>query len=219
MDHESRRAPDLQAAIAGRVRELRIGRRCRMDELAEAARRFGFGWGARTVAKIETRRRALAVEEMIAVALAFEVQVSDLLPTAGDLQITSSLSMAAEDVRALYRGRFHRATSKSPSLAPDLRDPAEPGRLALMERAAQRQAERKAAHRLSGLIGRPVSPVDVVAGSWELWGEGVSLTDRRNQLSRTGAPSRSLQSQRGHVTQRLVEELAEHMSTTKEVER
>lgn len=103
------RATDVTRHIARRVRELRRQRGWSGEKLAARVE----GWTTGNVGKLETgRRERLSVDELIAVAAAFGVAPSDLLPDFAPVTAEAQLNAAL----AAIHGALHAIASTRPSI-------------------------------------------------------------------------------------------------------
>lgn len=210
----------LQAVLGSRLRELREQAGRTQDEVAADVRQLGWRATRATIAKAETGRYRLDLEELLILSLALLVPVAEFVDGAewvavrdgaihGDAlrELLAGMSGADVDVRHLVNPKLDavRAGLSSIDWGQTIGDkttaaaavwPNAPFR-ALMnaEEDQNGEVEQKAARRLG------LHPFQVALLSRRLWGCGLS--ERRDQLT----PDGSGPTARGHVTRRLVAEL------------
>jgi transcriptional regulator with XRE-family HTH domain len=209
----------LHQVIGRRLRALRTAAGRLQEDVAAAARAWGFDWQRGTVAMIELGRRRVTAEELIALpaiardaglegfSLGEDVMVI-LSPLAGAPTLSPSGPLRSHHVELVPIG--HGRAPDTPEareirrLEPRLRHKqaeAEVFRIALESHG---DAETKAARVLG------VSPIVVAMAAQRRFRQ--SLTAQRDAVAagREGIGSidpRRLQARRGHITRQLVEEL------------
>jgi transcriptional regulator with XRE-family HTH domain len=222
----------LHLAIGEQLRNLRLERGARQDDVAAWARKIGLKWTRATVALLEAGRRQLSLGEFLALPLVLAAdpnqplppRLTDFVPSDAWLWITPGLGASSERLRDMLQGK------NSPGLGPLLYYVPRGGRaprrqvsgegnseIFVSSRAStgirvRRQlnidvldeADRKVARKLR------VSPSKVAEWAHKLWGHSLSV--ERDQLasdkSHDTTSPRALQAIRGHVTRELIERLA-----------
>lgn len=220
-------APDLGAAVGARIRELREQRGMSQDDLASRARVAGLDWDQAKVSRIEAGERRVTLEELFILSLRLPVQLLDLVPDVGWIQLSPTLNIQARALRALLRGLdggdlrggtdwidSAARASVAELIAPQARRevveevtarvwPAAPLDAVIdAAEAMHGDAEQKGARRLG------VDKFELALRARRLWGR--SLTEERNRrLDADGHGSK--QALRGHITRTLLAELRETM--------
>jgi transcriptional regulator with XRE-family HTH domain len=124
----------LAVVVGQRLRTLRENAKCRQDDLAAVARRWGLQWTRATVAGIETGRRGLSFEEFVILPrvlrdlrspnqpfhddLPFELV--DILPNAGWIELSKETRVQAKALKAILQAQA-RTTQLSDFDTPELR--------------------------------------------------------------------------------------------------
>lgn len=106
VEHTSE-APDATGTVRQRVKELRGRRGWTAAELGSRLSKLGVPWDRSIVANFENgRRRAVSVQELIGLALVFDVAPVNLLVPLNDgpVQLTPTRAEPAIDVREWFRG-------------------------------------------------------------------------------------------------------------------
>jgi Helix-turn-helix domain len=225
----------IDQAIGQRLREVRLEKGLRQDQVATAARQVGLGWTQSTVAAIEGGNRALSLGEwfllpvviMIATgSFANRIELADLLPASGWVAVSEASNADVEVLRAALAGRLT-ADDRRPFAdfdTPYTRDvkagmrqfnaqvrkllPLWPGMSIGGYGDAQKAARGDAERKAARKLGVHALQLSVAAhGRY-----GRSFTDERDARVAEQAPEdaspRSLQALRGHVTRALIAELA-----------
>jgi hypothetical protein len=184
----------IQAVVGRRLRSVRGDRK--QEELARAMQDLGLDWDRSTVAALEIGRRALRLDELLLVCVAYETSLAALLegePT----------EMAMLGPRTVSVGVVHRIVAGTE------RSDAEEDIDRVLARVASRsipsEADRHAARQLGVSVSR------VVVSSEELWGRRLE-TERDRRLSGRQLEGRGF---RGHVTRELLGELRDHIERDK----
>lgn len=216
----------------------------RQDEVARKARDWGLKWTRSTVAAVENGLRSLDLREAVALVPALGLELADLFAGEEWVKYSPAGRVRASAVAAYLSGRcgdvdedrdFHTpavleanmaAQERMARNAPEYYDryreywrEASDEDMVRAEAAAGGEAESRAAKTegLLQLIGGDPMWVSVLAH--RLW--GCSLTDRRDHLvaeaANEGASRGRLQALRGHVTRRLIAELAEAAAFEEEI--
>lgn len=211
----------MQAAVGQRIRDIRSERGLTQDALASALHRHGVGWNRSMLAKVERGERRPLLEELLLVAWALSVPVSELLPAEGALVLTEEATIDARAARVLLSGwdpaawatlqvgqldvPFHESLRQRHGGDVGAAHPVQVQAPAFAaDLAADEEAERRAAKRLK------VDPAAVAAAAHKAWGRTLS-TERERRVSmqtEPGMSDRSRQALRGHVTRQLEKELA-----------
>jgi transcriptional regulator with XRE-family HTH domain len=214
----------LLTAIGARLRTLRETAGRRQEDVAFAARRWGFPWTRIAVAQIELGRRRVSVEEWLLLpailqeALGCSVTWADLMPIEERCALNRETwawppflshlvdrqgQVAVEDEELIERPvtRQIRALNAMEVLGRRLWPHGAPlETIQAAASAAQGEAERKAAYTLRA------TPQAVALAAIRAWGR--SLTAERDARLADGPTSaRSRQAFRGHVTRTLYKEL------------
>lgn len=225
-------ALSLRQWVGRAVRRLREQHGQRQDDVARSARQLGLTWTASKIAALERGDKALPAEELLLLPLVLadaqcgRPSLADLLPGSGIVRLGDTTAMPAVVLARVVRGEDVDITEvDSPSIREALTrvdcgadfermgsmlravkavaPGTTPRELVAAERAAG-DAERIAARRLD----LPFSVV--VAAALATWGHG--LTEERDtraaQRAGPGAPARTAQAARGHITRELYNELA-----------
>lgn len=220
----------LSALVGGRVRKLREERGWTQDQLAGHLRMIGLNWPRSTVAKLERGERAVSLEELLLVAMIFDLPIADLVPgTADEIALTPLSSVRAGDLSAFLRGEVtpHIRYLDSPLQREHVPRATEAMRrtmarlearwpklsakdLFAAEAAASGEVETKGAVRIG------VEPFDLAIAAQRLYGR--SLTAERDARVKdrgvTQTPA-SLRAVRGHVTRELLEEIKQEITESK----
>jgi len=205
------------------------------DNLAAAAQDVGFRWSRTTVASIETGRRDVTAEELLAYPLVLAIangeEVRPLPQLLGD-RLSLSTEMELLDVGELLRptesparseklysfrrplrwfvtdGDWRLAIEKYRPFWPEASDEV----LQKIVDDPAREAEHKAARRLG------ISPPEVMVLSHRLWGHGLT-TEREKRLkagpTQALAP-REIQARRGAITRALLTDLTDVLQEVEE---
>lgn len=181
----------LEAVVAANVRRLRISRGWSQADLHRALTAQGLRrWSAATVALVETgRQRADRLADLAALCSVFGVPLADLI--AGDDTIdTDTGAVPLCVIRDALAGRVDQPA-----------DPFQVDELHDVVRTTRR-------------LSTQFRPHDLMLASLDLFGRW-DFNAMRNEMVETedGADDdpRSIQARRGHVTRRLLEQLAEHI--------
>lgn len=207
--------------MAGNLKRIREASGRRQDDVAAEARRLGLTWTRSTVAALETGRRELKIEELVALpvilgsALGKPVTALDLYACGDAISLTPAVALSTQELaRALSGQRVsvrwlvdeERQRLIDEEL-PELADILSGFDDATVERAlvaGRGEAEAKAA----GSLG--VLPGLVGAVAVHLWGR--SLSDERDARAGSDGDARSLQARRGHATRALLAELRDELA-------
>ncbi|MEV1018144.1 helix-turn-helix transcriptional regulator [Micromonospora sp. NPDC049801] len=220
-------APPFAQALGARLREVREGRQPPMtaDQIAGAARFFGFPWHRTTVGQIERGRRVVTAAELLILPRIYAAPLRELLPQQ-TVWITDKTAVTSA---ALWRSIVDEAGRWWPDgpggwSTEAGRDSAQmtAAELTALVNAVQAatdgqwpqdarpehrttpdEAESKAAARLD------TTPQYVAYAARMTWGRGLS-DERDRRLGERGQPptdKRALQAARGHVTRALLKEL------------
>jgi transcriptional regulator with XRE-family HTH domain len=191
---------DYQAVLSRNLRRLRDERGMTQVELATMAGRMGMGWTIETVIAIEGGRRRLNFGEGLLVAGLLDSTLSKLAEPGEDEDVVvEGVTLPANAWRALLSDK--RTPAFLLNVAIDMH-----GRAVRAE--ARDDAERQAARRLG------MKPAELVELAHELWNDrGLTAERDRRLLEQVGKgpiskPAR--QALRGHITRRLLQELAEY---------
>jgi transcriptional regulator with XRE-family HTH domain len=127
-------SPALAFVVGQRLRVLRENAKCRQDDLAAVARRWGLPWTRATVAGIETGRRRLSFEEFVILPRVLRdlrspnqlsdddvpFELVDLLPEDGWIELTRDTRVQAKALKGILQAQA-RITQLSQFDTPDLR--------------------------------------------------------------------------------------------------
>jgi hypothetical protein len=225
-DNANRTMPTLSQVIGEGLRAMRAASRARQEDVALAARGAGLDWTRATVAAIENNRRALSIEEflilphVLADVTGEPVSLAELITTEwGAVELTERLVYEPADLRAmlvfvvarpwtpaerateaLVHALFTRPAREMLERVWPARSDAEYEAVA---REAAGETERAAAAKLQ------LRPLALSALAHRLWGRGLSAERDRRVAELGEASSRTVQARRGHVTRRLLAELAD----------
>lgn len=218
-----RNARALREVVGERVRTLRQNGDVRQEQLAEHARAVGLPWARSSVTTLEAGRRDLPLEEVVLLpsllsqATGAPVTLADLIPDAAELKLGrltvtgQQLRDALAGVAALPGPPEHGFLSEQGDLT-DLRH-RWPGldreHLAAAATRPTQEPDQKAARKLSKDLGWEVRPQSVAVAAQALWGR--TLAAHRDGLAgQTNLPDsrRGQQTALGHITRRLLTELA-----------
>lgn len=212
----------LRQALGAGLREVRKARGLKQEEAAALLRQHGLTtWIRGTVAQAEVGARRIALEEVLLLALAFEVSPADLVAGAPDdlVELSPGVRLTVAAMKALLSGNTaavqampERAVEITESLALAnrtsnfLAEVQRSGRAdpALVERAVASvgEAERHVARK----IGTSPEWVNLVA--LQRWDRTLSQErDLRLQERRPTASKGQLATLRGHITRELLTEL------------
>jgi len=214
----------FSAAVGRRVRALRDAHGVTADQVADAARRYGFAqWQRSTVALVESGRRGLSAEELVLLpeilskALGTRVRLGELLTESAEL--TPLAKITPEGFRRVLKGRpvgdellltaagVRQAFAASTERIKELRSTLPNVRVDLFERAeedAAGEAEQKAGRRL----GYNALQVSVAAHMTFKQGFTAERDARvAGRIDTRKASPRSIQAARGAVSRQLIEEL------------
>lgn len=209
--------PNVAQVVGGNVRNQRLLRGLRQDELATQLRDgFGLQWTRATVASVETGRRQVGLDELPQLCAALWNKPVDLFRGKGPVMLADGVKGQLVDVQKAILGEQNIQRSSLSWQPPrkshldDMREPGVIGRLAVRRvtigeivKASRGEAEMKAARKLG------VDAEVVATAALGLWKR--SLTEHRDAIVAEAAPAdaspRTLQAMRGRVTRELVEEL------------
>lgn len=110
----------FQHIISQSVKVLRERARATQKGLAERMDELGFGWKRNTVAEVESGKRALSLEEMLGIAILFDVPLAFLLSSLEIdevLQVNESLRLTAAQAQELIGGEEFGVTWRGIRLA------------------------------------------------------------------------------------------------------
>ncbi|WP_369186563.1 helix-turn-helix domain-containing protein [Streptomyces sp. R08] len=219
----------LRQVLGAGLREIRKARDLKQEEAAALLQQHGLTtWIRGTVAQAEVGARRIALEEVLLLALAFEVPPADFVAGAPDdlVELSPGVRLTVSAVKALLSGNAaavqalpERAIKITESLALANRTSdflaevqrsgqADP---ALVERAVASvgEAERHVARK----IGTSPEWVNLVA--LQRWDRTLSQErDLRLQQRRPEAPKGQLATLRGHITRELLTELEHDLRAT-----
>lgn len=103
----------LRDALAARLKARRLDGQFSQEQVAAAARDVGIDWYRETVAAIENGKRAISVEELLLLPLAFgrlqgdigpAFELAELLPEQGFLRLTRQASISVSAASAAVTG-------------------------------------------------------------------------------------------------------------------
>lgn len=223
---------NISEYLGGRIRELREAEGVTQDELARAARRVSLTWRRSTVAAIEGGSRSLALEEflllptVLSMALGEEFGIRDLFGNQRRVHLTPDVEAEVDwllemlggvtETLGHMRGSSLKRDQSALTLSglmirrdewmahvDEVRASVPRGTSIRVMQDGQREGEQKAGRRLG------VSGFVIAEAAHRLWDHG--LTDERERRLREAAPEggeRQVRAVRGHITRRLMEELA-----------
>lgn len=177
----------VAAVVAANVRRLRAKRGWSQADLHRALSAQGIRrWSASTVAQVETgRQRADRLLDLAALTSVFGVPLAELIEGEGQVD-TDTGDMSLTDIRDALAGR---AAPARPDQADELHD---------LARTARRSTA--------------LSAEDFMLASLDLFGRWDFNAMRNELVAAEGeADARTVQARRGHVTRRLLEQLADHI--------
>lgn len=208
-----------QSVVGENVKRLRDEAAITQEQLAHRMRLAG--WNGATVAAIETGKRSVSLGEALLLTSALEpASLSDLLSApASDRVDVEGVALSGRQLRRLVdgdppanllstepkktggheldAGLLYEYAVTAEGLGVRETGPTDLARMAL---DALGDVENRAARSLG------VSPFEVVAASYAVWGRTISEERDRRLLKSTGEQRRG---QRGHVTRTLLAELGE----------
>jgi len=215
----------LSAVIGANLRRLREAERLTQDETQRLLRNQGLSLHQSAIVGIEAGTRSVALGELVVIASAFAVPVSELMAGEGPVQLTPDASADLATVGSFLQGEvdpadfdidspgatemanFWRQAKAHMKHVKKIWPDGTPAGIIAAERASDSPSERKAARSLG------IPPIDLSIAAFRLW--GTSLTDRRNALvaDRTDldTPSRTVQAIRGRVTRELLAEIRQQI--------
>lgn len=171
--------------IARTMTELRTSRGWTQADLAWRMSTLGVRWTPNRVTQLETFRRPISLFETIALAWAFEVPITELLPGDGTVEAPDGTLVPLANVRAALAGDASR------------------------QEAGRRLAYREEIRKLVKRIGVDQDTFERAAR--EVFGRSF-LEEREARLGDTSALSKgSARTKRGHVTRALVDEIQAHL--------
>jgi len=218
------KAVTIDTIVGSNVRRLRIARGWSQDEVARRAREEGLRWSRSSVAATEAGNKTIDVAELVLLSLALDARVDELLAGEGPVQLGAEVTRRLWEVRRILasdgatkgieppKGEVQIwASTELERRMPNLRAHMEAVRQQLSAKArsaARGEAEQKAARKFQ-------IRADVLSTiALDLWGR--SLTEERdarvNDAATQSVSAKSIQALRGHVTRRLLAELAPHLS-------
>lgn len=210
--------PTLQEILTQRLKEVRIERGLRQDDLARRMGSYGFNWSAATVAALETNRRNLSLEETLILPYVLHVDLAQLMdaPFAEKVVINDRGAIRLEALRGAVLGLTFQVPEEisrplfsldRPAIDEDVvlamkeTRSADQGVTALwIDSVRKQEAERKAARSLG------ISAAEVAAWSLYLWGQSLT-EEREKRVAETEEVALSEQALRGHVTRSLLKEI------------
>ncbi|MEV0994809.1 helix-turn-helix transcriptional regulator [Nonomuraea sp. NPDC050202] len=228
-DNQEGGPPTVAQLVGLNIRRLREAKGKVLRDVAEAARTFGVKWDASAVSRIETGRRDLTVEELLALphvltlALDEPVTLRDLLPDGEPMQVTSFdrkipasrlQQLLAEPGLAWFNVRGHERVTEGVKewLTEDKRKAQlQRGGVAGTESYEELQA-------LADELG--VGNGNLLLAYRDLWGEftGSMAQERERRLLESGAdlsqPTK-VRTLRGHITRQLMAELRDYFDQQK----
>ena len=200
------RALPTTAWIGRNLRKHREEHGLRQDDVAHRVRELGVEWTRAVIAAIETGGRTLDIGELVLLAVALGIRLSDLLEGDGDVLVGGGVPVSLRLLRDLFKDNRggHTYSALSFELAQRVTPPSDESRFVI----AIGEAERRAAQRLG------VTPLEISRQAFQLWGRG--LTDERDHRMQDAEPvlgatvaelQRKERALRGHVSRELVAEL------------
>ncbi|MFI6496663.1 helix-turn-helix domain-containing protein [Nonomuraea typhae] len=229
MDENEDSGPPSVAQVVGlNIRRLREARSKGVREVAAAARAFGVKWDASAVSRIETGRRDLTVEELLALprvltlVLDEPVTLVDLLPDGERCLLTSfdrPVSLTRIQQLLAEPGLVWLNVQGADRLSEVVREKlTEDKRKAQLESAGQDTGESyEELQALADKLG--VSTGNLLLAYRDLWGLTGSLAqERERRLLESGvelSQPTKVRTLRGHITRQLMTELREYFDTQK----
>lgn len=199
-------------AVAAQVKSLRAKQDWTQDDLAAKLREKGFPhWTRSVIAALESKNRQITLEDLIALAVVFNVPLADLIPAAPEIfQIGPRIGA---DLRELLSGSHpSRATVIKPTpkeaaivdseireqmrqvrqIQADSKDLDVSPNILFVE--SRRDFEQRLARHFK------MSPERLIVAAYRLWGR--SATEERDQRAARGQS-------KAHVSRAMIHELAE----------
>lgn len=206
------RSTELGAALAAGVRARREALGRTQDDLASAGRALGFPWTAAIVAAMETRKREIHLEELVALLSILDAPLPAILPdetfTLSESAVVSGRSLVwglgGEIAPVVTRqgGPTFMQWFADRYVKPYWPNVSQKQVEAIVE-AAHADAECHASERLG------IDAYAVATLAFKAWGR--SLTEERDarvaEQAQEGTSPRTLQALRGHVTRGLLNDL------------
>ena len=215
----------LAQVIGANMKKLREEAGLRQADFAELLKMLGLvdGWTRDTVASVEAGRRALSVDELIALGHISPGGLVQLFAGEGSVQIAGTRWPSAKDldldrVRAVIAGGDSLAASDKPFQVQaeerkrrGSKNASESGVLTDIRIRTGAYTRDEAAKRL----GVSVKRIDRM--SQRLWGQSLwhEHVDRVRKRVPKEASGRSIDATRGHVTRQLLAELREELKQKK----
>lgn len=225
----------LSRVVGERLKALRQQYGDSAEDVASAARDLGLTWRRATVAQIENGERGLSAEELVLLPLILGLACGlphsweELIGDGDDVRLGPEVTVARSVVVDVLSGRAgelglgagidaplaereRQALKGFKAALPQLRawwEAAWPGMTFAQGSAAQKDAAREAEQKAARKLG--VSPLVLSVAAHRTWGRG--LTDERDrrvaEQTSDDASARTVQAVRGHVTRRLLDEVAD----------
>jgi transcriptional regulator with XRE-family HTH domain len=206
-------ADALAKSLGQRLKQLRVDKRLRQAEVAEAARRLGLNWTSGTVGSIETGMRRLAADELLVLpevlaAVGVDGRFDDVIEEWKRIRFQLAQAVALERWGQQEEKMWQQEVGHPPDYLPDperpdLKLPRLEPLPELIEVWGDGEAELAAARTFD------VHPRRIALRAWKRW--QCSLTeerDRRVAAQVTSDTDRSsIQAARGHATRVLLREL------------
>ncbi|HZN76211.1 MAG TPA: hypothetical protein VFC00_31665 [Micromonosporaceae bacterium] len=202
------------------------------DDVARAARDCGLSWDRARVAALERGEKAVSAEELVilptilTLALMTEVVLPDLLAEDVDVLLAGGSRMSGREVAQVLAGQFvDHVLPTNEALAAEFEAALQafipvfkkvqarmkkldlPGRISVAYLKTEGEAEAKAAAKFGE------QRVIISGAALDLWGRSLTA-ERDARLAEEvppDAPPRTVQAKRGHITRRLLAEMAERL--------
>jgi transcriptional regulator with XRE-family HTH domain len=197
---------ELDAVIAGRLRETLEEDGLRREDLAQRMAQLGFRWTGNTVTQVITGRRGLSPLELAGVCESFQRSVEELF--GADRSVV--LLDVEVDLRYIALALTHGGGAWTGELKHEVR-----GNEILAQLSRDLEAVVKAARRLG------VPPDEVEKAAVHLWGHPFGI-ERDQRVTTEGlnldspAGRRGLQARRGHASRAMVEALRSYFDKEQE---
>ena len=212
---QKRSVVTFQQVLARNVRRIRQEKNLLQEDIAAASRRAGLKWSSVTVTQIESRNRAIYVEEFVLLPVILGCTLKDLVQLDTDqlIQLSFDAVVPASFLEELVSEEgpdpdtAHQAflPALETELSDDIKLAISRGRLEatlltylLIREGARGEAERKAAQTLR------VPALEITAYALRCWGR--SLTEERDERAAEQATEeKQVRAVRGHITRTLMQ--------------